>query len=101
MEKRVVFRSTWLPWLLMVPQMAVILVFFFWPAAQAILQSLQQQDPFGTSIEFVAFANFRQLFADPGYLETVLRQGRDRVTPIAAGIVKTAKERMGLYTIAP
>ena len=70
MEKRVVFRSTWLPWLLMVPQMAVILVFFFWPAAQAILQSLQQQDPFGTSIEFVAFANFRQLFADPGYLES-------------------------------
>jgi sn-glycerol 3-phosphate transport system permease protein len=70
MEKRVVFRSTWLPWLLMVPQMAVILVFFFWPAAQAILQSLQQQDPFGTSIEFVGFANFRQLFADPGYLES-------------------------------
>ena len=70
MEKRVVFRSTWLPWLLLVPQMAVILVFFFWPAAQAILQSLQQQDPFGTSVEFVGFANFRQLFADPGYLES-------------------------------
>ena len=70
MEKRVVFRSTWLPWLLLLPQMAVILVFFFWPAAQAILQSLQQQDPFGTSVEFVGFANFRQLFADPGYLES-------------------------------
>ena len=70
MEKRVVFRSTWLPWLLLVPQMAVILVVFFWPAAQAIVQSLQQQDPFGTSIEFVGFANFRQLFADPGYLES-------------------------------
>ena len=70
MEKRVVFRSTWLPWLLLVPQMAVILVFFFWPAGQAIVQSLQQQDPFGTSIEFVGFANFRQLFADPGYLES-------------------------------
>ena len=39
--------------------------------------------------------------ADPAYLESVLQQGRDRVTPIAAGIVKTAKERMGLYTIAP
>ena len=70
MEKRVVFRSSWLPWLLLVPQMAVILVFFFWPAGQAIVQSLQQQDPFGTSIEFVGFANFRQLFADPGYLES-------------------------------
>ena len=70
MEKRVVFRSTWLPWLLLVPQMAVILVFFFWPAAQAVLQSLQQQDAFGTSVEFVGLANFRQLFADAGYLES-------------------------------
>jgi sn-glycerol 3-phosphate transport system permease protein len=70
MEKRVVFRSSSLPWLLLAPQMAVILVFFFWPAAQAILQSLQQQDPFGTSIEFVGLANFRQLFADPGYVES-------------------------------
>jgi sn-glycerol 3-phosphate transport system permease protein len=70
MEKRVVFRSSWLPWLLLIPQMAVILVFFFWPAAQALLQSLQQQDPFGTSVEFVGLANFRQLFDDPSYVES-------------------------------
>ena len=70
MEKRVVFRSGWLPWLLLVPQMAVILVFFFWPAAQALLQSLQQQDPFGTSIEFVGLDNFRQLLQDPSYVES-------------------------------
>lgn len=70
MEKRVVFRSSWLPWLLLVPQMAVILVFFFWPAAQAILQSLQQQDPFGTSIEFVGLDNFGQLLSDPSYVES-------------------------------
>ena len=70
MEKRVVFRSGWLPWLLLVPQMTVILVFFFWPAAQALLQSLQQQDPFGTSIEFVGLDNFRQLLRDPSYVES-------------------------------
>ena len=70
MEKRVVFRSSWLPWMLLAPQMAVILVFFFWPAAQALLQSLQQQDPFGTSVEFVGLANFRQLFEDPSYVES-------------------------------
>ena len=70
MEKRVVFRSSWLPWMLLLPQMTVILVFFFWPAAQAILQSMQQQDAFGTSVEFVGLANFRQLFADPSYLES-------------------------------
>jgi sn-glycerol 3-phosphate transport system permease protein len=70
MEKRVVFRSRWLPWLLMAPQILVILVFFFWPAAQAILQSLQQQDAFGTSVEFVGLDNFRQLFNDPSYIES-------------------------------
>jgi sn-glycerol 3-phosphate transport system permease protein len=70
MEKRVFFRSGWLPWLLLTPQMAVILVFFFWPAAQALLQSLQQQDAFGTSVEFVGFDNFRQIFSDPSYVES-------------------------------
>ncbi len=70
MEKRVVFKSSWLPWLLITPQMAVILVFFFWPAAQAILQSLQQQDAFGTSVDFVGLDNFKQLIDDPSYLES-------------------------------
>ena len=70
MEKRVFFRSGWLPWLLIAPQMAVILVFFFWPAGQAVFQSLQQQDPFGTSIEFVGLQNFRQIFDDPSYIES-------------------------------
>ena len=70
MEKRVIFRSSWLPWLLLAPQMTVIGVFFFWPAAQALLQSLQQQDPFGMSVEFVGLDNFRQLLSDPSYVES-------------------------------
>ncbi len=70
MEKRVFFRSGWLPWLLLTPQMAVILVFFFWPAGQAILQSLQQQDAFGTSVEFVGFDNFKQLWGDSSYADS-------------------------------
>ncbi|MGJ7565410.1 sn-glycerol-3-phosphate ABC transporter permease UgpA [Variovorax sp. GB1R11] len=70
MEKRVFFRSGWLPWLLLTPQMAVILVFFFWPAGQAVLQSLQQQDAFGTSVEFVGFDNFRHLWGDSSYAES-------------------------------
>ena len=68
MEKRVLFRSTWLPWLLLAPQVIVISVFFFWPAAQALLQSFQVQDAFGLSTEWVGLANFEQLFNDPGYL---------------------------------
>jgi len=69
-EKRVQFRSVWLPWLLLAPQVLVIGVFFFWPAAQAVLQSFQLQDAFGISTEWVGLENFRRLFSDPGYLES-------------------------------
>ena len=68
MEKRVLFRSAWLPWVLMAPQLAIISVFFFWPAGQALVQSFQIQDTFGFSNEWVGFENFRNLFNDPGYL---------------------------------
>ena len=70
MEKRVRFNSRWLPWLLVAPQMAVVLVFFFWPAAQALYQSLLTQDAFGMSTEFVGMENFARLFADATYLES-------------------------------
>lgn len=70
MEKRVLFRSAWLPWLLIAPQMAVILVFFFWPASQAIWQSMQTEDAFGTSTVFVGLENFKHLFDDPAYVES-------------------------------
>ena len=52
----------------MAPQLTVIAVFFFWPAAQALLQSLQQSDAFGTSVEWVGLENFSNLWHDPGYL---------------------------------
>ncbi len=68
MDKRVVFRSGWLPWVLIAPQVVVIAVFFFWPAAQALLQSVQQSNAFGTSVEFVGLENFRNLWNDPTYL---------------------------------
>ena len=68
MEKRVVFRSTWLPWVLIAPQVLVIAVFFFWPAAQALVQSVQQSNAFGTSVEWVGLENFRNLWNDPTYL---------------------------------
>ena len=68
MEKRVRFKSSWLPWALIAPQMAIVLVFFFWPAAQALYQSLLTQDPFGLSTEFVGLENFQRLWADDTYL---------------------------------
>ena len=67
-EKRVLFKSWWLPWALIAPQMAIILVFFFWPAVQAIYQSVLTQDAFGTSTEFVGSENFKRLWSDSTYL---------------------------------
>ena len=68
MEKRVVFRSVWLPYLLLAPQLAITVVFFFWPAFQAIYQSMLLQDAFGLRTEFVWFDNFKTLFNDEHYL---------------------------------
>ncbi len=69
-EKRVVFRSRWLPWLLLAPQAVIIAVFFFWPAGQALVQSLQQSDAFGTSVQWVGLENFRNLWNDETYLDS-------------------------------
>ena len=68
MEKRAVFKSRWLPYALLLPQLAVTLIFFFWPAAQAVYWSTLVQDAFGVSQEFVWFDNFIELFRDPLYL---------------------------------
>ena len=68
MEKRVVFRSRWLPYVLVAPQIVITLVFFFWPAGQALYQSLLRQDAFGINLEFVGLENFHDLFNDPTYL---------------------------------
>ena len=68
MEKRVVFRSAWLPYALVAPQIAVTIVFFFWPAVQAAWYSLQLQDAFGERTQFVGLANFAALFSDANYL---------------------------------
>ena len=81
MEKRALFRSGWLPWLLIAPQMAVILVFFFWPASQALMQSVQAEDAFGTSTTFVGLDNFVTLFEDPAYIESF------KVTAIFSALV--------------
>jgi sn-glycerol 3-phosphate transport system permease protein len=68
MEKRVRFRSWWLPYALILPQIVVTLVFFFWPAGQAVYYSVYIQDAFGSSLQFVGLDNFRELFADEHYL---------------------------------
>ena len=68
MEKRVVFRSGWLPYALLTPQIAITLVFFYWPAIQAVWYSFQLQDAFGLKTQFVGLENFAALVRDPYYL---------------------------------
>jgi len=70
MEKRVVFRSPWLPYVLLAPQLAITVIFFFWPAAQAIWYSFQLQDAFGLSSQFVGLENFEILLQDENYLRS-------------------------------
>ena len=75
MLKRVHFPSSVLPYLLVAPQIIITLVFFIWPASQAIYQSLLIEDAFGLSTEFVWFENFEVLFSDSQYLEVFIRTG--------------------------
>ena len=70
MEKRARFESRWLPYVLIAPQMAITLVFFFLPASQAVYQSLMLQDAFGISTQFVWFDNFKDLFRNDEYLSS-------------------------------
>jgi len=67
MTRRAIFDNKLLPYLLVAPQLAITLIFFFWPAGQAIYQSLLRQDPFGLRTQFVGFENFTTVLGDPAY----------------------------------
>lgn len=69
--QRVVFPNKMLPYFLVAPQIILTVVFFFWPASQALYQSVQREDPFGLKSGFVGLANFRDVFADPNYLHSL------------------------------
>lgn len=69
--ERVWFSSAWLPYALLAPQLAVTLVFFIWPASQALWQSFFMEDAFGFESHFVWFENFEVLFSDPLYLQSI------------------------------
>lgn len=71
MEKRVVFNNKVLPYLLVAPQIVITLVFFIWPASQAVYQSVLQEDAFGLSSRFVGLNNFVNIFNDKSYLNSI------------------------------
>ncbi|MFN2644238.1 MAG: sn-glycerol-3-phosphate ABC transporter permease UgpA [Burkholderiales bacterium] len=94
MEKRVVFRSAWLPYALVAPQIAVTVIFFFWPAVQAAWYSLQLQDAFGLTTRFVGLQNFEALFADSHYLASF------RTTAVFSALVAGAGIAISLLLAA-
>lgn len=72
MLKRSTFKSPYLPYLLILPQIVITLTFFYWPAVQGLIQSFLLSDPFGQSSKFVWFYNYIEIFTDPLYLKSIL-----------------------------
>ena len=87
MEKRARFRSWWLPYALVLPQILITLIFFFWPAVQALYWSVLIQDPFGGAVEFVAAENFLHLVHDEFYLDSFRTTAIFSVSVAVAGLV--------------
>jgi sn-glycerol 3-phosphate transport system permease protein len=107
--KRTVFANRWLPYLLVLPQVAVTLVFFFWPAGKSLYLSLFKSAPFGGRDVFVGLDNFAALFGDPDYYDSVVNSfvfaGGVTVVSVAVGLVVAALANqkihgLGLYRTA-
>ena len=90
MEKRATFSNKLLPYLLVAPQLVITLVFFYWPASQAVKESFFISDAFGTTSTFVGLENFRNLFTEPYYFHAV------GVTALFAFLVTTASLSIAL-----
>src|SRR6516165_5681588 len=73
MERRTIFEGWFLPVLLVLPQLLLTGFFFLWPAGEAIWSSLIREDPFGLGSTFVGLENFSDLFADPLYVDSIVR----------------------------
>ena len=71
MQKRVIFKAKFLPYVLVAPQIAITVVFFIWPAGQALRQSLFREDPFGLRSRFVGLDNFAAVLGDPNYVHSL------------------------------
>lgn len=72
MEKSAVFNNKLLPYLLLIPQLIITFVFFYWPASQAVWQSFKREDAFGLTSEFVGLENYEALFAQPEYYKAMM-----------------------------
>ncbi|MBI9089088.1 MAG: ABC transporter permease subunit [Desulfobacterium sp.] len=91
MIKRSFFKSSYLPYLLIFPQVIITLTFFYWPALQGLIQSFHLSDPFGIESRFVWFYNYIELFTDPLYLKSIL------ITVVFSMSVASVSLGLGLF----
>ena len=91
MEKRVTFKGWLLPICLLLPQLVITAVFFFYPAGQAVWQSLFIPDPFGLSMRYVGLGNFEYLLTDPYYLASF------KTTAVFSILVTVVSMAVALY----
>lgn len=91
MEKRVIFKGWMLPALLLLPQIVITAIFFFYPAGQAIWQSMFVPDPFGLKTQFVGLGNFEYLLGDPYYRASFV------TTAIFSSLVTVVSMGVALY----
>lgn len=89
MQHRVYFRNRVLPYLLLLPQIAITGIFFFWPAFQAVRQSLYREDPFGLASHFNGLGNYLQVLSNPDYLAS-LRVTVEFAVAVALGSMAVA-----------
>lgn len=69
--RKSIFKNPWLPYLLVAPQMFVVLVFFFWPAFDSLRLSIFKVSPFGDRMIFVGLENFWDLLTSVDYYRSV------------------------------
>ena len=86
-QKRAQYPVGWLPYALVAPQLAITIVFFFWPASQAMWQSMLVQDVFGANVQFVGMLNFRELFVDRYYLNSFWVTGEYSILMAGSALV--------------
>ncbi|WIY53595.1 sn-glycerol-3-phosphate ABC transporter permease UgpA [Devosia sp. YIM 151766] len=85
--KRTIFPNKLLPYALLAPQLAITLIFFIWPALQAVKSSFEREDPFGFRTTFIWFDNYRRIFSDPNYLGSL---GRTAIFAISVTLLSMA-----------
>jgi sn-glycerol 3-phosphate transport system permease protein len=71
LERRATFRTPLLPWLLVLPQLLIIFVFFYWPTGEAFVWAFSLEQPWGGGREWVGWQNFLEVFSSAHYWGSV------------------------------